>query len=61
MNTELSVPQLIMEASLVVQFVLLLLAAASIASWAVIFETRRTLKNAMGVATEFQAIWVGSK
>jgi biopolymer transport protein TolQ len=60
MNTELSVPQLIMEASLVVQLVMLLLAAASIASWAVIFEKRRTLKHAMGSANAFEAnFWSG--
>jgi biopolymer transport protein TolQ len=60
MNTELSIPYLIINASLVVQFVLVILLLASIASWAVIIEKQRTLKNAMGAATDFEAsFWSG--
>ena len=47
MNNELSVLNLILEASLVVQGVMLLLLILSIASWAVIIEKRRVLKNAI--------------
>jgi biopolymer transport protein TolQ len=60
MNTELSIPYLILNASLVVQFVLVILLLASIASWAVIIEKQRTLKNAMGAANDFEAsFWSG--
>jgi biopolymer transport protein TolQ len=60
MNTELSIPYLILNASPVVQFVLVILLLASIASWAVIIEKQRTLKGAMGAANDFEAsFWSG--
>jgi len=60
MNNELSVLNLILEASLVVQGVMLLLLILSIASWAVIIEKRRVLKNAIESANEFEeSFWSG--
>jgi biopolymer transport protein TolQ len=60
MNTDLSILSLILNASLVVQGVLLLLLIASIASWAIIFDKRRLLKQANSAATEFEAsFWSG--
>src|SRR5690606_41725733 len=60
MNDELSVVTLVLEASLVVQGVMLLLLILSIASWAVIIEKRRVLKSAIGGANEFEeSFWSG--
>ena len=60
MNSELSPIGLIIHASWFVQIVLAALLLASIASWAVIFEKRRLLKQAMKSATEFEAaFWSG--
>jgi biopolymer transport protein TolQ len=60
MNTDLSIIRLILEASPVVQLVLALLLLASIASWAVIIDKRRVLKQAIGAAAEFEAsFWSG--
>jgi biopolymer transport protein TolQ len=60
MNTDLSLVSLVLEASLVVKLVMLLLLFASIASWAVIIEKRRLLKQAIGAADEFEAgFWSG--
>jgi biopolymer transport protein TolQ len=60
MNSDLSVIQLILDASLVVQAVLALLLLASIASWAVIIDKRRLLKQAVGAAEAFEAsFWSG--
>lgn len=60
MNTDLSIIALIMNASIVVQIVLALLLFASIASWAVIFEKRRSIKRAVAAANDFEAsFWSG--
>ena len=60
MNTDLSLLTLILDASIVVKAVMLLLLAASIASWAVIIEKSRLLKQAAGAADEFEAtFWSG--
>lgn len=60
MNTDLSLLTLILDASPIVQFVMLLLLWASIASWAVIIEKSRLLKQAMGAADDFEAtFWSG--
>jgi biopolymer transport protein TolQ len=60
MNNDLSIVKLVLEASLVVQLVLLLLLIASVASWAIIFEKRRLMKQALKAATEFEAaFWSG--
>ena len=60
MNTDLSLLTLILDASIVVKAVMLLLLATSIASWAVIIEKSRLLKQAAGAADEFEAtFWSG--
>ena len=60
MNSDLSIIALILNASPVVQAVLALLLFASIASWAVIFEKRRSIKRAVAAANEFEAsFWSG--
>jgi len=60
MNTDLSIIQLVLDASPVVQLVLALLLVASIASWAVIIDKRRLFKQATEAAAEFEAsFWSG--
>jgi biopolymer transport protein TolQ len=60
MNNELSAVDLILNASPIVQFVLLVLLLASIASWAVIIEKRRLIGRAVSDANEFEAsFWSG--
>ncbi|MBH97195.1 MAG: protein TolQ [Rhodospirillaceae bacterium] len=60
MNTDLSLLTLIMDASIVVKLVMLILLAASIASWAVIIEKRKLLKHATEAADDFEeAFWSG--
>lgn len=60
MNQDLSIWKLILEASFVVQLVMLLLLAASVASWAVILKKRSTLRTARAAADEFEAgFWSG--
>jgi biopolymer transport protein TolQ len=60
MSNEISFIDLILNASFVVQFVMLLLLVASIASWTFIFNKRAELKQAQAIAEEFeQAFWSG--
>ncbi len=60
MNTDLSILQLVLNASPLVQVIMAGLLIASIASWAVIFEKRRVLKVARTSAAEFEAsFWSG--
>jgi biopolymer transport protein TolQ len=60
MSSDLSIIALILEASLVVKFVLLVLLLASVASWAVIFEKSRSIKKAVASANDFEAsFWSG--
>ncbi|HEX5418923.1 MAG TPA: protein TolQ [Gammaproteobacteria bacterium] len=60
MNTDLSILQLVLDASPVVKGVLALLLLASIASWAVIIEKQRVLKRAIRNADEFEGeFWSG--
>lgn len=60
MNNDLSIISLVLNASPVVMFVLALLLLASIASWAVIFEKRRSIKRAVAAANEFEtSFWSG--
>jgi biopolymer transport protein TolQ len=60
MNGEMSIVNLVLEADLVVQIVLALLVIASIASWGVIIDKRRLLKQAVGDAEDFEAtFWSG--
>jgi biopolymer transport protein TolQ len=60
MNTDLSILHLIKEASFVVQFVMLLLLLASLASWTFIFSKRKELNRAIEITDEFEAeFWSG--
>jgi biopolymer transport protein TolQ len=60
MNTDLSIIQLVLSASPLAQIVLAGLLLASIASWAVIIDKRRVLKQATTGATAFEAsFWSG--
>ena len=60
MTGDLSFIQLVIEASFVVQLVLVLLLLASIASWAIIFRKRRLLQAAMSDSDAFESsFWSG--
>ncbi len=60
MTADLSLPHLILNASLVVQLVMLLLLVVSLASWTMIFMKRGVLKEARRTADEFeQRFWSG--
>jgi len=60
MNADLSIFNLILEASLAVKFVMLVLLVASIASWAIIFSKRKELDKATKIADEFEGLfWSG--
>jgi len=60
METDLSIVSLVLEAGIIVQLVLLALIAASVASWAVIIEKRRSIKRAVAAASEFEeSFWSG--
>ena len=60
MNTDLSIFHLIKEASFVVQFVMLLLLTASVASWTFIFSKRKELNRAIEITDEFEEqFWSG--
>ncbi|RJQ49269.1 MAG: protein TolQ [Gammaproteobacteria bacterium] len=61
MTTDLSVLQLVLDASIPVQLVMLLLLAVSLASWTMIFLKRSALKGARRSADEFeQRFWSGN-
>jgi len=61
-QAEISFIDLFVEASLLVQFVMLTLLAASIASWTVIFQRRSILKAAMTSLTKFEdRFWSGAE
>ena len=51
MNSDLSIIALVVNASPVVKIVLALLLIASIASWAVIFEKRRSISKSVAAAS----------
>lgn len=60
MNAEFSIVDLVLQASPVVKAILVVLAIASIASWAVIIEKARALKEVRKSANEFEAnFWSG--
>lgn len=60
MDVDLSIVTLVLQASLVVKIVLGLLLAASIASWAVIIEKSRMLKQSVDAANTFESrFWSG--
>jgi len=60
MSNDMSIIQLIIDASPFVQGILLLLLLASISSWAVIIDKQRVLKKAAAAAQEFEnSFWSG--
>ncbi len=60
MNSEISFLDLILNASFVVQFVMLLLLLASVISWTYIFSKRAELKQAERIAEDFEEkFWSG--
>ncbi len=60
MNQDLSIIRLILDASLVVQLVLAILIAASVASWGIIFSRWSVLRKARRETDEFEAaFWSG--
>jgi biopolymer transport protein TolQ len=60
MQTDLSITHLILNASIVVQFVIALLVFASVTSWSMIFDRIRVLKKAERAANEFEGrFWSG--
>ncbi len=60
MNNDLSIVSLVLNASPLVQFVLAVLLLASIASWAVIIDKQRVIKQASKAAGEFESsFWSG--
>jgi biopolymer transport protein TolQ len=60
MNRELSIVTLVLQAGPVVQFVMLLLLAASVASWAIIFRKGRLVRRMRAEADQFeQNFWSG--
>ncbi|GAB2799620.1 protein TolQ [Halomonas shantousis] len=60
MNDTMSIPHLIMNASFVVQMVMLLLLAGSIAAWVVIFQRSFALKRAKKAYADFEErFWSG--
>ncbi|MDO9161062.1 MAG: protein TolQ [Methylococcaceae bacterium] len=60
MNTDLSIFHLVTQASFVVQFVMLVLLTASVASWTFIFSKRKVLNRAVEITDEFEEqFWSG--
>lgn len=60
MNANMSMTHLIMQASVPVQFIMLLLLAASVASWVVIFSKRSLLSRTRRAADSFEGrFWSG--
>lgn len=60
MTTDLSLFELVMNASLLVQVVMVLLLAASLVSWTMIFLKRMAIKRARDAANEFEdQFWSG--
>ena len=61
MNQDLSIVQLVINASFVVQIVMLLLLAVSVASWAAIFRKLRALKGVLELNDDFErSFWSGT-
>jgi biopolymer transport protein TolQ len=60
MNADMSVISLLWEASMPVQIVMLLLLAASVMSWSIIFTKRRLIRRTKDASDEFEAaFWSG--
>lgn len=61
MSTDLSVVRLVMDASLLVQLVMLLLLLASVLSWMVIYKKRSVVRSAGKAADQFERrFWSGA-
>ncbi len=62
MNNDLSIYHLVVNASFVVQLVMLILLTASVVSWTYIFTKRKELKQSFDVTEEFEeAFWSGKE
>ncbi|NOX27337.1 MAG: protein TolQ [Gammaproteobacteria bacterium] len=62
MNTDMSLITLVLEASVVVQLVMLVLVLASVASWSIIFNKARMVKKATKAADAFENdFWSGGE
>jgi biopolymer transport protein TolQ len=60
MNGDLSVIDIVLQASVPVQIVMAILLLMSVASWAVIIDKSRLIKQAVGAANNFEArFWSG--
>jgi biopolymer transport protein TolQ len=60
MTTDMSILSLVMEASFAVQVVLVILLAASFASWSIIFTKRRLIRRTKAASDDFEAsFWSG--
>ncbi len=60
MNESMSIMHLIAQASIVVQLVMLMLLAASVVSWVIIFQRSRLLRNARSTMNKFEdRFWSG--
>jgi len=60
MTSDMSVISLLWEASIPVQLVILLLVAASVGSWSIIFTKRRLIRRTKDASDEFEAaFWSG--
>jgi biopolymer transport protein TolQ len=60
-NSEMSVLSLVLEASFVVQFIMLMLVGASVVSWTFIFQRGSALKKATREVKEFEeSFWSGA-
>ena len=60
MTTDMSIISLVMGASIPVQMVLLILLAASFASWSIIFTKRRLIRRTRSASDDFEAsFWSG--
>ncbi|MEM7504632.1 MAG: protein TolQ [Pseudomonadota bacterium] len=60
MNTDMSIVRLIMDASILVQLVMLLLVIMSLMSWTIIFAKRRLIRRTKGSSDEFESnFWSG--
>ena len=60
MSADMTVVGLLMEASIPVQIVMLLLIAASVVSWSIIFTKRRLIRRTKDASDEFEAaFWSG--
>ncbi len=60
MTTDMSVISMMLDASMPVQIVMIILIAASVVSWTIIFTKRRLIRRSKGASDEFEAnFWSG--